>query len=103
VVHAKIKDPSNRRRSTVIKLFYFTRGSIIKYFSKTPPMRSLVAQAPAARGNFRLLPAGDCLLLPGITVDECSDWLQHCLMNVNDKIFKNNFRGVSMLKSNSLK
>jgi len=28
--HAKIKDPSSRRRSTVLKLFYFTRGSIIK-------------------------------------------------------------------------
>jgi len=45
-----------------------------------------MAQAPAARANFRLLPAGDCLLLPGITVDECSDWLQHCLMNINAKI-----------------
>jgi len=26
---------------------------------------STVVQAPAARGNFRLLPAGDCLLLRG--------------------------------------
>ena len=25
-----ISDPSGRRRSTVLKLFYFTRGSIIK-------------------------------------------------------------------------
>jgi len=49
-------------------------------------MGGLVAQAPAAPGNFRLLPAGDCLLLPGITVDECSNWLQHCLMNINAKI-----------------
>ena len=31
-------------------------------------------------------PAGDCLLLPGITIDECSDWLEHCLMNINAKI-----------------
>jgi len=49
---------------------------------------------PTARGNFRLLPAGGCLLLPGITVDECSDWLiwlQHCLMNINAKILQNNF------------
>jgi len=52
-------------------------------------MAESVAQALAARGNFRLLPAGecgDCLLLPGNTVDECSDWLQHCLMNINAKI-----------------
>jgi len=28
--HVKIKDPSSRRRSTVLKLFYFTRGSIIE-------------------------------------------------------------------------
>jgi len=35
------------------------------------------SRAPAARGNFRLRPAVDCLLLPGITVDECSDWLQY--------------------------
>jgi len=26
----KIEDPGSRRRSTVVKLFYFTRGSIIK-------------------------------------------------------------------------
>jgi len=26
------------------------------------------------------------LLLPGITVDECSDWLQHCLMIINAKV-----------------
>jgi len=46
----------------------------------------LAKPRPWARGNFRLLPAGDCLLLPGITVDECSDWLQHCFMSINAKI-----------------
>jgi len=28
--HAKIKDPSSCCQSTALKLFYFTRGSIIK-------------------------------------------------------------------------
>ena len=47
--------PSSRRRSTVLKLFYFTRGSIIKYLAKPRPWSKLIAQAPAARGNFRLV------------------------------------------------
>jgi len=50
----------------------------------------LVAQAPVggmARGNFRRLSAGDgrgCCV--AITAHECSDWLQHCLMNIHAKI-----------------
>jgi len=52
-----------------------------------------------ARGNFRLLPAGDGLLLPGdYSIDECSDWLQHCLMNIHAKIILFHFRRRSMLK-----
>jgi len=36
-----------------------------------------------ARGNFRLfLPATACCCL-AITVHECSDWLQLCLINEN--------------------
>jgi len=31
------------------------------------------------------LPATACCCV-AITVDECSDWLQHCLMNINAKI-----------------
>jgi len=58
--------------------------------AKPRPWTELVAQAPAggvARGNFRRLSAGDgrgCYV--AITVHECSDWLQHCLMNINAKI-----------------
>ena len=54
--------------------------------AKPRPWAELVAQAPAggvARGNFRRLSAGygrGCC--EAITVRECSDWLQHCLMNI---------------------
>jgi len=57
---------------------------------KPRPWAELVAQSPAvgmARGNFRHLSAGDgpgCCV--AIAVHECSDWLQHCLMNINAKI-----------------
>jgi len=57
---------------------------------KPHPWAELVAQAPAggvALGNFRRLSAGDdrgCCV--AITVDEYSDWLQHCLMSINAKI-----------------
>jgi len=58
--------------------------------AKPRPWAELVAQAPSGgvvRGNFRRLSAGDdrgCCV--AITVYECSDWLQHCLMNINTKI-----------------
>jgi len=32
-----------------------------------------------------------------ITVDECSDWLQRCLMNIHAKIISFHFRRGSML------
>jgi len=47
-------------------------------------------QAPAggvARENFQRLSAGvgrGCCV--AITVHECSNWLQHCLMNIHAKI-----------------
>jgi len=39
-------------------------------------------QAPVARGNSQVLPAGNCCCCMTLTVDECTDWLQHCLMNI---------------------
>ena len=51
-----------------------------------------------ASGNFRLLPAGDGLLLPGDYSRRMSDWLQHCLMNVRAKIILFHFTRGSMLK-----
>ena len=51
-----------------------------------------------AHGNFRLLPAGDDCCCLAITVDECSDWLQHCLMNIHAKIILFHFGRGSMLK-----
>jgi len=33
-----------------------------------------------------------------ITIHECSDWLQHCLMNIHAKIIIFHFRRGSMLK-----
>jgi len=33
-----------------------------------------------------------------ITVHECSDWVQHCLMNIYAKIILFHFRRGSMLK-----
>jgi len=57
---------------------------------KPRPWAELVVQAHAggvARGNFRRLSAGDgCGCSVAITVRECSDWLQHCLVNINAKI-----------------
>jgi len=43
------------------------------------------------------LPATACCCL-AITVDECSDWLQHCLMNIHAKIILFHFRRGSMFK-----
>jgi len=58
--------------------------------AKPRPWAELVEQAPAggvARGNFRRLSTGDCRGCGvAITVHECSDWLQHCIMNINAKI-----------------
>ena len=39
--------------------------------------------------------AGCCV---AITVHECSDWLQHCLMNIDAKSILFHFRRGSMLK-----
>jgi len=58
-----------------------------------------------ARGNFHssmeisdfcLLATAYCYLT--ITVHECSDWLQHCFMNIYAKIILFYFRRGSMLK-----
>jgi len=43
------------------------------------------------------LPETACCCLT-ITVDECSDWLQHSLMNIHAKIILFHFRRGSMLK-----
>jgi len=43
------------------------------------------------------LPATACCCL-AITVDKCSDWLQHCRMNIHAKIILFHFRRGSMLK-----
>jgi len=51
-----------------------------------------------ARGDFRLLPAGDGLRCLAITVDEY--WLQHCLTSIHAKIILFHFRRGSMLKYN---
>jgi len=51
-----------------------------------------------ARGNFRILPAGDGLFCLAFTVDKYSDWLQQCLMNIHAKIILFHFRRGSMLK-----
>jgi len=46
-----------------------------------------------------LATAGCCA---AITVLECSDWLQHCPINIHAKIILFHFRRGSMLKENSL-
>jgi len=67
-----ISDPSGRRRSTVLKLFYFTRGSIMEISDVCLPAM-----------------AGCCV---AITVHECSDWLHHCLVNIYAKIILFHFK-----------
>jgi len=71
-----ISDPSRHRRSTVLKLFYFTRGSIIKWNKIILARARSVAQAPAGAWKFpSRLPATACCRM-AITVDKCSGWLQ---------------------------
>jgi len=50
------------------------------------------------RGNFRLLPAGDGLLMLGDYSRRMQRLLQHCLMNIHTKIILFHFRRGSMLK-----
>jgi len=52
-----------------------------------------------AHGNFRLLPVGDGLLLPGdYSRQMLRLQLQHCQMNIPAKIILFHFRRGSMLK-----
>jgi len=54
-----------------------------------------------ARGNFRLLPAGDGLLLPcdySRRMQRLAATLQQCLMNIHAKIILFHVRRGSMLK-----
>ena len=59
--------------------------------------RRLLAARRTEICNICLPGAGDGRGCCGVA-HECIDWLQHCLMNINAKIFENNFRCGSMLK-----
>jgi len=63
-----ILDPSRSRRSTVLKLLYFTRGR--------SSVRVQLRRCLLARGNFRIKSAATACCRLAITVDKCCDWLE---------------------------
>jgi len=99
-----ISDPSSRRWLTVLKLFYFTHGPIINNFSETPPIGGVSCAGTCWRADISdfCLPATAACCLT-ITVHECSDWLQHCLMNIHAKIILFHIRRGSIKRWNSVK
>jgi len=76
------EQPPSVDRPTVILFYAWFHHKII--LAKLRPWAELAAQAPAGARKFPTFvcraTAGCCL---AITVDECNDWLQHCLMHIH--------------------
>ena len=82
-----MQPPSVDRPKIILFHAWFHHKIIL---AKPRPWAELVAQAPAGGGwraeisDFCLPATTGCCV--AITVHECSDWLQHCLMNIHAKI-----------------